>query len=111
VSHLLSRKSRREQRPFDCGEIVAGRDNKHLDFRVPVLKTADGEKMSVVISTFSARHRSVSPERCQVADVERRCGKTAMNFPMFRRPPPLAPARMTVSVQKVPGTVRNMADT
>jgi Protein of unknown function (DUF2867) len=37
-------------------EIVAGRDNKHLDFRVSVLKTLDGERMSVVISTICTVH-------------------------------------------------------
>jgi Protein of unknown function (DUF2867) len=37
-------------------EIVAGRDNKHLDFRVSVLKTMDGERMSVVISTICTVH-------------------------------------------------------
>ena len=52
VSHLLSR----EQRPFDCGEIVAGRNNKHLDFRMSVLKTVDGEKMNVAISTICTVH-------------------------------------------------------
>jgi hypothetical protein len=52
VSHLLSR----EQRPFDCGEIVAGLNNKHLDFRMSVLKTVDGEKMNVAISTICTVH-------------------------------------------------------
>jgi hypothetical protein len=37
-------------------EIVAGRDNKHLDFRVSVLKTGDGEERSVVISTICTVH-------------------------------------------------------
>jgi hypothetical protein len=37
-------------------EIVAGRDNKHLDFRVSVLKTVDGETMSVVVSTICTVH-------------------------------------------------------
>jgi Protein of unknown function (DUF2867) len=37
-------------------EIVAGRDNKHLDFRVSVLKTVDGEEGSVVISTICTVH-------------------------------------------------------
>ena len=43
---------------FFCGnnEIVAGRDNKHLDFRVSVLKTGDGEERSVVISTICTVH-------------------------------------------------------
>ena len=33
-------------------EIVAGRNNKHLDFRVSVLKTVDGDAGSVVVSTI-----------------------------------------------------------
>ena len=37
-------------------EIVAGRNNKHLDFRVSVLKTADGETTSVVVSTICTVH-------------------------------------------------------
>jgi Protein of unknown function (DUF2867) len=32
-------------------ELIAGRDNKHLDFRVSVLKEAEGETAHVVIST------------------------------------------------------------
>jgi hypothetical protein len=37
-------------------EIVAGRNNKHLDFRVSVLKTADGENTNVVVSTICTVH-------------------------------------------------------
>jgi len=37
-------------------EIIAGRNNKHLDFRVSVLKTVDGETMSVVVSTICTVH-------------------------------------------------------
>lgn len=37
-------------------EIVAGRNNKHLDFRLSVLKTSDGDTMSVVVSTVCAVH-------------------------------------------------------
>ncbi|HEY8102231.1 MAG TPA: DUF2867 domain-containing protein [Burkholderiaceae bacterium] len=33
-------------------EIVAGRDNKHLDFRLSILKVTDGEATSVVVSTI-----------------------------------------------------------
>lgn len=32
-------------------ELVAGRDNKHLDFRLSVLKEADGVRETVVVST------------------------------------------------------------
>lgn len=38
-----------------ANEIVAGRNNKHLDFRVSVLK-ADGETASVVVSTICTVH-------------------------------------------------------
>jgi hypothetical protein len=37
-------------------EIVAGRNNRHLDFRVSVLKAKDGEKASVIISTICSVH-------------------------------------------------------
>lgn len=37
-------------------ELVAGRDNKHLDFRVSVLKVIDGETASVVVSTLCDVH-------------------------------------------------------
>jgi hypothetical protein len=37
-------------------ELVAGRDNKHLDFRVSVLKQLHGETASVVVSTLCTVH-------------------------------------------------------
>ena len=37
-------------------EIVAGRNNKHLDFRVSVLKARDGEAADVVVSTVCTVH-------------------------------------------------------
>jgi hypothetical protein len=37
-------------------EIVAGRSNKHLDFRLSVLKAIDGDAMSVVVSTICTVH-------------------------------------------------------
>ena len=37
-------------------EIVAGRDNKHLDFRLSVLKAGNGETASVVVSTLCTVH-------------------------------------------------------
>ena len=37
-------------------EIVAGRDNKHMDFRLSVLKAIDGDAMSVVVSTICTVH-------------------------------------------------------
>ena len=37
-------------------EVVAGRDNKHLDFRVSVLKVPSGDAPSVVVSTICTVH-------------------------------------------------------
>jgi hypothetical protein len=37
-------------------EIVAGRNNKHLDFRLSVLKARDGDVMSVAVSTICTVH-------------------------------------------------------
>jgi hypothetical protein len=37
-------------------ELVAGRDNKHMDFRLSVLKVPDGDGMSVVVSTVCTVH-------------------------------------------------------
>ena len=37
-------------------EIVAGRNNKHMDFRLSVLKVPDGGRTSVVVSTICAVH-------------------------------------------------------
>src|SRR5882762_2491827 len=37
-------------------EVVAGRNNKHLDFRVSVLKLPDGDGSSVVVSTVCTAH-------------------------------------------------------
>ena len=37
-------------------EIVAGRDNKHLDFRLSVLKVPDGGQTSVVVTTICTVH-------------------------------------------------------
>jgi Protein of unknown function (DUF2867) len=39
-------------------ELVAGRDDKHLDFRLSVLKQIDGEAASAVISTVCATHNA-----------------------------------------------------
>jgi Protein of unknown function (DUF2867) len=41
---------------FGDNEIVAGRNNKHIDFRVSVLKAADGDAPSVVVSTVCTVH-------------------------------------------------------
>jgi hypothetical protein len=37
-------------------EIIAGRDNKHMDFRLSVLKAIDGDAISVVVSTVCTVH-------------------------------------------------------
>ena len=37
-------------------EIVAGRNNKHLDFRLSVLRLMDGNAESVVVSTVCSVH-------------------------------------------------------
>ena len=39
-------------------EIVAGRDNKHMDFRLSVLKATEGEAASVVVSTVCTVHNA-----------------------------------------------------
>jgi hypothetical protein len=39
-------------------ELVAGRDNKHLDFRLSVLRETDGETASVVVSTICTVHNA-----------------------------------------------------
>lgn len=39
-------------------ELVAGRDNKHLDFRLSVLKVMEGETASVVVSTICTVHNT-----------------------------------------------------
>lgn len=37
-------------------EIIAGRDNKHMDFRLSVLKLRDGSAADVVVSTICSVH-------------------------------------------------------
>jgi Protein of unknown function (DUF2867) len=39
-------------------ELVAGRDNKHLDFRLSVLKEASGGSFSAVVSTVCTTHNA-----------------------------------------------------
>ena len=39
-------------------ELVAGRDNKHLDFRLSVLRESSGQAASVVVSTVCLVHNS-----------------------------------------------------
>ena len=37
-------------------ELIVGRDNKHLDFRLSVLRTVGGERAAVVVSTVCTVH-------------------------------------------------------
>jgi hypothetical protein len=37
-------------------ELVAGRDNKHMDFRLSLMKVPDGDGMNVVVSTVCTVH-------------------------------------------------------
>jgi hypothetical protein len=37
-------------------EVVAGRNNKHMDFRLSVVKVPDGDRTSVVVSTICRVH-------------------------------------------------------
>ena len=37
-------------------ELVAGRDNKHMDFRLSIMKVRDGAGLSVVVSTLCMVH-------------------------------------------------------
>ena len=37
-------------------ELIAGRDNKHMDFRVSIMKVHDGTRPSVVVSTLCLVH-------------------------------------------------------
>jgi len=37
-------------------DILAGRNNKHMDFRLSVLKVPDGDRTSVVVSTICTVH-------------------------------------------------------
>jgi Protein of unknown function (DUF2867) len=37
-------------------ELIAGRDNKHMDFRVSIMKVHDGSRPSVVVSTLCLVH-------------------------------------------------------
>src|SRR6202049_2555257 len=41
-------------------EVVAGRNNKHMDFRLSVLKVPDGDRTSVVVSTICTVHNLTS---------------------------------------------------
>ncbi len=41
-----------------ANEIVAGRNNRHMDFRLSVLKAMDGDAPSVVVSTICKVHNA-----------------------------------------------------
>ena len=47
---------RRTRAALSEDEVVAGRDNKHMDFRLSVLKVPDGDRPSVVVSTICTVH-------------------------------------------------------
>src|SRR5262249_8634942 len=55
---LLCRREDRTLANFFLGsdELVAGRDNKHMDFRLSVMKVDDGAGPSVVVSTLCMVH-------------------------------------------------------
>ena len=70
---------------FSEDEVIAGRNNKHMDFRLSVLKVPDGDRTSVVVSTVCTVHnlsgkldpffrRSVPQVRCAEANGERARG-------------------------------------
>jgi hypothetical protein len=46
---------------------VAGQDNKHLDFRLSVLKTAEAGKTSVVLSTVCDVHNTFGKFICSLS--------------------------------------------
>jgi hypothetical protein len=37
-------------------EVIAGRNNKHMDFRLSALKVSDGDRTSVIVSTICTVH-------------------------------------------------------
>ena len=41
---------------LSANELVAGRDNAHLDFRLSILKTIEGESANVVVTTICTVH-------------------------------------------------------
>ena len=41
---------------LDSDELIAGRDNKHMDFRVSIMKVHDGATPSVIVSTLCMVH-------------------------------------------------------
>lgn len=43
---------------LSASELVAGRNNKHLDFRLSVLRTTEGSTASVVVSTVCVVHNT-----------------------------------------------------
>jgi hypothetical protein len=40
-------------------ELIAGRDNKHMDFRVSIMKVYDGTRPNVVVSTLCMAHNKL----------------------------------------------------
>ena len=41
---------------LDSDELVAGRDNKHMDFRLSIMKMHDGIRSNIVVSTLCMIH-------------------------------------------------------
>jgi hypothetical protein len=48
-------------------ELVAGRDNKHMDFRFSIMKVDDGTRPSVIVSTLCVVHNKLG--QCYLASV------------------------------------------
>jgi hypothetical protein len=48
-------------------ELVAGRDNKHMDFRVSIMKAYDGTRPGVVVSTLCMVHNKVG--QCYLSSI------------------------------------------
>ena len=48
-------------------ELVAGRNNKHMDFRVSIMKVHDGSRPSVVVSTLCMVHNKFG--RCYLSSI------------------------------------------
>jgi hypothetical protein len=48
-------------------ELVAGRDNKHMDFRVSIMKVYDGTRPGVVVSTLCMVHNKVG--QCYLSSI------------------------------------------
>jgi Protein of unknown function (DUF2867) len=52
---------------LSSNEHIAGRDNKHMDFRVSIMKVHDGTRSSVVVSTLCLVHNKFG--QCYLSSV------------------------------------------